>query len=100
MGGGVVMGAFLVMVIPITVMMPEGFYLVPPLQAHFPAAFPRLVQFMAPMLCLPAVVSVVLNGFVEFVVRIGSAPLAIVIVGGCARRTYEHEHGSQCGSSQ
>src|SRR5260370_9504723 len=89
-----------VVVIPIVVMMPAVFILVPPLQAHFPTALPRLVQFMAPVLCLPAVVSMVLNGFVKFVVRIGGAPLAIVIGGGWARRTYQPEKTSHWGSSQ
>jgi hypothetical protein len=90
----------MIMVIPITITVPAVSILVPPLRALFPAALTYLAQFIAPVLCLPAVVTMMLNGFVELVVRLGSAPLAIVIVGGGARRTYEQEHGSHRGSSQ
>jgi hypothetical protein len=96
----VIVVTVMIVVIPIMIMVPAVSILVPPLRALFPAALPYLAQFIAPVLCLPAVVSVVLDGFVELVVRLGGAPLAIVIVGGGARHTYEQEHGSHRGSGQ
>ena len=90
----------MVVVIPITVMMPAVFVYVPPLLASSPTALPDLVQFLAPMIRLGAVVSVVFNRLVEFVIGACSAPLAIVVIGARAGQADEQEHSSQCRGSQ
>jgi hypothetical protein len=92
--------AIMVAVIPIMVMMPAVFVYVPPLLVFSPAVLPDLVQFLAPMIRLRAVVSVVFNSLVEFVIGACSAPLAIVVIGGRAGHADEQEHGSQCSGSQ
>ena len=92
--------AIMVVVIPIMVMMPAVFVYVPPLLVFSPTAIPHLVQFLAPMIRLGAVVSVVFNSLVEFVICACSAPLAIVVIGARAGHGDEQEHGSQCSGSQ
>jgi hypothetical protein len=84
-----------VVIIPITVMMPAVFVHLPPLVVLSPAAFTRLMQLVAPVIRLVAVVSVVFDGFVEIVVRVCNPPPATVVISGCAGRTRKQEHGSQ-----
>ncbi len=83
--------AIVVVVIPIAIGMPAV--------AFVPAAFPRLVQFVLRMIRLLAVPSVVLLGFVQFVVRLGDPTLATaVVIRKCTRRSGESQHaGKQCG---
>jgi len=72
--------AIVIVVIPIAIGMPAMAVFVPPAMSLVPAAFPRLVQFVPRMVRLPAVPAVVLYGFVEFMVRLGDAPLATAVV--------------------
>jgi len=59
------------------------------------APFAGFVQFLAPVICLPAEVSMVLNGLVEFVLRVNSTPLAAIV---CGRRgRHEDQTRSQRG---
>jgi hypothetical protein len=51
----------------------------PPAVVGSPAAFALFVQFVAPMVGLTAVIPVVLDGFVELVINLGQAHLAIII---------------------
>jgi hypothetical protein len=60
--------------------MPAVAVFVPPAVPFVPAAFPRLVQFVPRMIRLFAVPSVVLLGFVQFVVRLGDPALAATVV--------------------
>ncbi len=92
--------AIVVAIVPIVVVMPAALMFIPPLVALSPAALPGFVQFMAPVVCLPAVVSVVLDGFMELVLRTRGTPVAIVIVAGRARRARKQERGSQRGCGQ
>ena len=85
--------AIMVVVIPIKVMMPAVFVYVPPLLVFSPTALPDFVQFLAPMIRLGAVVSVVFNRLVEFVIGACSAPLAIAVIGSRAGHADEQEHG-------
>jgi hypothetical protein len=69
-----------IVVVPIVIAVPAVAVLVPPAMALIPAAFPRFVQLVPRAIRLPAVPSVILDRFVEFVVRLGDAPLAIAVV--------------------
>jgi len=91
--------AIVVVVIPIAIGMPAVAVFVPPAVPFVPAALPRLVQFVPRMIRLLAVPSVVLLGFVQFVVRLGDPTLATaVVIRKCTRRSGESQHaGKQCG---
>jgi hypothetical protein len=69
-----------IVVIPITIAVPAVAVLVPPAMPLIPAAFPRFVQFVPRAIRLPAVPAVMLDRFVEFVVRLSNAALAIAVV--------------------
>jgi len=58
-----------IVIIPIMVMAPTAAIHVPPSVVLSPAALPCLVKFTAPVIRLPAVVSMMLDGFVELVIR-------------------------------
>jgi hypothetical protein len=77
--------AIVVVVIPIAIGMPAVAVFVPPAVPFVPAAFPRLVQFVPRMIRLLAVPSVVLLGFVQFVVRLGDPTPA-----NCGRHPQVH----------
>jgi len=85
-----------VVVIPIAIGMPAVAVFVPPAVPFSPAAFPRLVQFVPGVVRLSAVPAVMLDGFVEFVVRLGDAALAtIVVIGGCPGCSRECQHSQK-----
>jgi len=69
-----------IVVIPIMIAVPAVAVLVPPAMPIIPAAFPRFVQFVPRAIRLPAVPAVMLDHFVEFVVRLRNAALAIAVV--------------------
>jgi hypothetical protein len=88
--------AIVIVVVPITIGMPPVAVFIPPAMTFVPAAFPRLAQFMARMIRLPAVPAVMLDGFVEFVVCLGDASLAAaVIIRQCTRRSDEGQHANK-----
>jgi hypothetical protein len=72
--------AIVIVVIPIAFRVPAVAVFVPPTMALVPAVFPRLTQFVAGTIRLPALPTVMLHGFVEFVVRLGDAALAAMVV--------------------
>jgi hypothetical protein len=76
--------AIVVVVIPIAIGMPAVAVFVPPTMPLIPAAFACLVQVVARTVRLPAVPAVILDGFVESVVRLGDAALAMIV--GFGRR--------------
>jgi hypothetical protein len=87
-------------IIPIMVAMPAMFVLIPPLVALSPAPLAGFVQFVAPVVRLPAVRSMVLDRFMQFVFGMRGTPGAIVLVGGGSRRTREQERDTQRGGRQ
>src|SRR5262249_53525652 len=90
----------MVVIILITVTTPAIFVFVPPLPAVSPAPLANLAEFTAPVICLPAVESVVHDSLVEFVLGVRAAPGAIVIMAGGTRQTRKHKHGRQGCSGQ
>jgi hypothetical protein len=80
--------AIVIVVIPIAIGMPAVAVFVPPTMPLIPAAFPRLAQFVPRAIGLLAVPTVMLDGFVNFVIRLGDAALtAGVVIGACSRRS-------------
>src|SRR5258706_16140057 len=60
----------------------------PPGVPLFPPVFSRFMHFVRAIPRLPAVPAVMLDGFVQFVVRLGDAALAAaVVIRECTRRT-------------
>ena len=84
-----------IVVVPIAFRMPAMLVFIPPSMTDTPAMFPRLVEFMTPTFGLPAPGAMMLNGFVQSVVRASNAALAIVAIGAQKRRSREHEKTSQ-----
>jgi hypothetical protein len=74
--------SIVIMVIPVAIGMPAVAVFVPPTMPFIPAAFPGLAQFVPRTIRLLAVPTVVLDGFVQFVVRLGDATLASIVVFG------------------
>jgi hypothetical protein len=71
--------AIVVVVIPIAIGVPAAAIFIPPTVAFIPAAFPRLVQFVACVIRLPAVPAVMFHGFVQFVICFDNAALATIV---------------------
>lgn len=88
--------AIVVVVIPIAIRMPATFVFIPPSMTGAPAALPRFVQLVARAIGLPTLVAVVLDGFVQLVIGVRNASLAIVAIGPQRRRAGEHKKTSQC----
>jgi len=90
----------MVVIVPITVTMPTVPMFVPPLLALSPAPYASFPQFAAPMICLPAVVSMVLDSLVKLVFGARCAAIAIVIMPGRARHARKQKHSRQRHSGQ
>jgi hypothetical protein len=85
-----VLVAIVIMVVPIAFRMPAMLMFIPPSMTGAPAVLPRFVEFMTPTFGLLAPVAVMLNGFVQPVVRPRNAALAIVAVGAQTWRRGQH----------
>jgi len=82
--------AVMIVVIPIALGMPAMCVFIPPSMPDAPAVLPRFVQFMTPAFGLFAPVAMMLNGFVQLVVRARNAALAIVAIGAQTWHSREH----------
>jgi len=80
-----------IIIIPIVVGVPTMPVFIPPAMLYLPAALPRFVQFAAPVHGLLALVSMMLDGFVQLVVRARDASLTIVVIGAHARCADKHQ---------
>jgi len=69
----------MVVFVPIMIRAPAMSIFVPPAMAVFPAPGARFRQFVAIFRCLRAIPAVVLRGFVELMVCVDDALLAVVI---------------------
>jgi len=82
--------AIVIVVVPIAFRVPAVAVFVPPAMALVPAVFPRFTQFVAGTIRLLALPTVMLHGFVQFVVRLGDAALAtMVVIRKCTGRSGE-----------
>lgn len=87
--------AIVVVIIPIASAMPAMIMLIPPHLTFPPTPLAGFVQFLAPVVCLPAEVSMVLNGLVEFAFRVNRTPLATIVC--CRRSGHEQQSRSKSG---
>jgi hypothetical protein len=88
--------AIVIAVIPVPLGVPAMLIFVPPATVGSPASFPGLVQFMTSVFGLLALAAMMFDGFVELVVSVGDAPLAIIILSMHAGCCGEHEKARQC----
>lgn len=88
--------AIVVVVIPVVIRVPAMFVFIPPSMIGAPAALPRFVQLAARAIGLPTLVAMVLDGFVQLVIGVRNASLAIVVIGPQLRRAGEHKKTGQC----
>ena len=70
-----------VVIVPIVFAAPAIAFDVPPVVAVLPTIFASFAQFVPRMIGLFALKAVMLNGFVESVVRLDDASLAIISLG-------------------
>jgi len=75
-----------VVLVPIALRVPAVFVFIPPPVTFTPATLSRLVQFTALVVCLSAVASMFLDGFVEFMIGMSDPALAAVVVFGVKPR--------------
>src|SRR5215831_11764755 len=75
--------------------MPAAAVLIPPTVVRVPAAFARFTQFMARMVCLPTVPAMMLDGFVESMIRLHDSPLTTIVIGVSSRRRRECQQANQ-----
>lgn len=71
-----------VVVIPVVVGAPAMGVFIPPATFVFPAVRTGFGKFLAPMLRLGTVPTMMLSGFMEFVIRMTDAFLAVVVRAG------------------
>jgi hypothetical protein len=89
--------AVVIVIIPIAIAVPAVIIFIPPSMIGSPAGLARFVQFVAPVFSLLAPRAVVLDGFVQFVIGSGDAPLAGSI-GTQAWSCGKHQNaGQRCG---
>jgi len=71
--------AVVIVIVPIAIRAPAAAVFVPPTMAMFPAPGTRFGKLMAILCRLRAIPTMMLGGFMEFVIRMGDAPLAFVV---------------------
>ena len=92
--------AVVVVIIPVAVGAPPVPMFVPPAMIDAPAPLARLVQLMAPMLGLPALVAMMLDRFMQFVICPRHAPLTIIVIGPQLRCPGEKQASGQSEGGQ
>ena len=93
--------AIVIVVIPIAIVVPAAAVFIPPAMSLSPAAFPRLAQFEAGAVRLPAIPAVMLHGYVQFAIGFVDAALTLIVTfGRCLRCPRERQHPQQCGRGQ
>ena len=89
-----------VMLIPITICVPAVRIFVPPAVLVFPAIGACFGKFVAPVFRLAALPAVVLNGFMELVVRLDDAFLAVIVCTNKRRSNEKKGGGKRRGSKR
>lgn len=85
----------MVVLIPIALLMPAMFVLVPPAMVLAPAAFTRQVQFAAFVIGLTAVAAVAINRLMQFVFSMHNPSLASVRIFRVRRGRQSEHHQSR-----
>ena len=89
-----------IVIIPIAVRVPAVAVFIPPFVDLVPTIFARLVQLLPRMACLAAVPPMMLNRFVDLMIRFCKFLLAVVIVGRRSRRSAQQQEPSRRYRSQ
>jgi hypothetical protein len=92
--------AIVVMIVPIALSVPAVGVFIPPSVGSAPAILAGVMQFVASVLCLPAVPPMTFDCFMEFVIRPGNAVLAIIVFGDSARGSAKEQESTECGRGQ
>src|ERR1700687_54160 len=92
--------AIVIVIIPVAVGAPTMLVFIPPAVRAAPATLTRFVQLMASFVRLAAVASMMLDGFMKTMIRLGDAFLAIVIIGAQTRSAGEEQESRQSGTGQ
>jgi hypothetical protein len=92
----------MIMIVPVPLVVPTMFVLVPPAVTVIPAPLPGFVEFVSPVVRLSAVVTVPFDGFIQLVVCVNQLSLAIVACIRSRRTCQQHaacKHGRRAGES-
>jgi hypothetical protein len=92
--------SIVVAVVPVVLGAPPMFVFIPPAVRVAPAIFARFVQFVTRMIRLFAFTAVMLDRFMEMMIRLGDAPLASVIIGAQTRSSGEEKKARQRSAGQ
>lgn len=87
--------AVVIVIVPVAVIMPAMAVFIPPAVVRAPTAFSRFTQFMAGMIRLPTVPAMMLDGFVESMIRLADSPLTMIVIGVSSRRCRECQQANQ-----
>jgi hypothetical protein len=90
----------MIVIVPVTLGAPAMLIFVPPAMSAVPAILAGFAQLGARMVGLPALASMVLDGFVKTMVSLGDAVLAIVVIGAQTRSPAEEQESGQRRTSQ
>lgn len=85
----------MVVVIPIAIRAPAMSVLIPPSVIAVPAALPRRSKLATPVFGLSALVAVMFDRFVQFVIGFRNPSLAIVVIGAQLQCPAEHQNAGQ-----
>jgi hypothetical protein len=94
----------MIVIIPITLIVPAMFVFIPPSVAMFPAPFSGFTKLMSPVFRLSAVVTVLFNGTVQLMIRVNQFLLARVACirswRPCQEHTPRKDRCAACNSGQ
>jgi hypothetical protein len=90
----------MIVVVPIVLVVPPVFMFVPPSVTVFPAPLSRFSQFVAPVIRLLALVAVLFNGAVQFVICVDEFFLAIIVRFRSRRRCHQRTRHNDCCSAR
>lgn len=72
--------AVVIVIVPVAICVPAMLVFVPPTMVLVPAALAGFVEFVPPMISLPAVAAVMFDGLVQMMVRADYSSLAALIL--------------------
>jgi membrane-bound metal-dependent hydrolase YbcI (DUF457 family) len=87
--------AVVIVIVPVAVIMPTVAVFIPPAVVRVPAPFARFTQFVPRVVRLPTVPAMMLDGFVESMIRFHDSPLTMIVIGVSPRRRRECQQANQ-----
>jgi hypothetical protein len=92
--------SIVVAVVPVVLGAPPMLVLIPPAMIATPTIFARFVQLVPSFVRLLALAPMMLDGFMEMMIRLRDAPLASVIIGAQTRSPGEEQKSRQRSTGQ